>query len=260
MKDRKKIEGNKDFRNSVILHIPHSSVKIQNSIGFTKDKRIIQDEILKLTDWNTNEIFSIPEITTIKAEFSRIFCDVERFYPDEDEEMSKFGRGFFYTKTDNGLHLREDIDGIKGYVYENYYLPHHSKLTQAVDKKLLEEGTAYIIDCHSFSDKPFNTDIDKRTPRPDICIGIDEFHTPDFLKEHFKSIFKNNGLTVAINSPYSGTMIPTKFYKNEENVIGIMIEVNKRLYMNGLCTVDLKNILKLNKIIVEVIDNFITIK
>jgi N-formylglutamate amidohydrolase len=38
---------------------------------------------------------------------------------------------------------------------------------------------------------------------------------------------------VELNNPYSGCIIPSEFYETEKNVKGIMIEINKRLYMDG---------------------------
>jgi N-formylglutamate amidohydrolase len=35
-----------------------------------------------------------------------------------------------------------------------------------------------------------------------------------------------------VNNPYAGCIIPKPYYMNNNNVKGIMIELNKRLYMN----------------------------
>jgi N-formylglutamate amidohydrolase len=38
---------------------------------------------------------------------------------------------------------------------------------------------------------------------------------------------------VEVNNPYSGCIIPKPYFLKNDKVKGIMIEVNKRLYMNG---------------------------
>lgn len=222
-----------EIRNSYILHIPHSSFFISDKKNFVNDNSLVYHEMMKMTDWETETIFYVPNITTVKADFCRIFCDVERFYPDELEPMSVFGRGFYYTKSYTGEELRENNKDNSERIYEIFYKPYHKNFTEVVEAKLKHNGVVNIIDCHSFSDTPFETDIDKTTPRPSICIGTDEYHTPDWLLDYAINFFQNHGFSVKINSPYSGTIVPQKFYKTDPNVRSIMIEINKKEYMTG---------------------------
>ena len=217
-----------DIKKASVIHIPHSSKFIPNFTGYNID--LIEKELELLTDHDTDVLFNVKNVQKIKANFSRIFCDVERL-PDNEEEMFKFGRGFFYTHTDSGLQLR--TEELKKEVYKKFYLKHHNKFTNTVTKKLKKHGFCFILDGHSFNDIPFNTDLNKEPQRPQICIGVDEFHTPKFLIDYTVNFFKNNGFEIKINSPYSGTIIPLKYYKKEKNVFGIMIEVNKNVYLNN---------------------------
>lgn len=68
----------------LILHIPHSSSFVPKSAGYIVEDAIIQNEILELTDWYTDELFSTKTDTVICAPFSRVFCDVERFSNDDE--------------------------------------------------------------------------------------------------------------------------------------------------------------------------------
>jgi len=137
---------------------------------------------------------------------------------------------------------------VKKKIKEEFYDIHHNKLNQMVEYRLNEYGCAVIIDCHSFSDIPFITDLDKSEVRPDICLGVDDFHTPKWLINQIKSYFEYHNLSVKINSPYSGTIIPLKYYNKNKNVIGIMIEVNRKLYMDEFI-VDDNKVDELNSII-----------
>ena len=244
---------NDEIFNSSIIHIPHAGVDIPDYTGF--DMSNIKSEIIKLTDWATNDIFNVTDVTTIQPKFSRVFCDVERF-EDNDEEMFKHGRGFFYTKTDEGNELRKNINNIKSKVYNNYYKPHHKLLTKVVSEKLKEYGFATIYDVHSFTDKPFNTDTNKEKNRPDICLGIDSFHTPPFLIKMIKNVYEKEGLTVKINSPYSGTIVPLEYFNSNHNVYSIMIEVNRKLYMQD-DTILIKKVLWLNQIFNKIFDLYL---
>lgn len=221
---------NNEILSSLIFHIPHSSTSIPDYTGFDISK--IDNEIKLLTDFNTDQIFNVPNTSKLIFPYNRIFCDVERLI-DKDEIMFNKGRGFFYTNCDNGEILRKDKDGIKNIIYNKYYKKHHKKLEKMVEHKLNTIGYVTIIDCHSFSDKPFITDLIKNTNRPDICIGVDKYHTPKFLIEIIENKCKDYGFTYKINDPYSGTIVPLKYYEKNNNVNSIMIEINRNLYMNG---------------------------
>lgn len=227
-------------KDTLVFHIPHSSIYIPIKDDLIDYINIINNvdinstinEINLLTDWYTDKIFDVKNHTKIVTPFSRVFCDVERL-EDENEEMFKYGRGFYYTKTDDGQVLRLENPELKKLVYENYYIQHHKKLNDDVNHKLEEYGNVLIIDCHSFNDIPLNTDTNKSKLRPDICLGTDEFHTPKYIQVYVKNYFEKLGYVVKINSPYSGTMIPLEHYKENKNVKSIMIEINKNLYLDN---------------------------
>jgi N-formylglutamate deformylase len=226
-----------------ILHIPHSKTEIPFYDKFNMD--YIEDETKLLVDHDTDKIFDIPNVESLVFEYNRIFCDVERL-DDEDEPLFEVGRGFYYTKTDDGKDLRILDNNLKNKIKTDFYDKHHNKLIDMVEDRLNKFGSALIVDCHSFNDVPLNSDLDKTEDRPDISLGVDYFHTPEWLNNKLKLYFEKNNLSVKINSPYSGTIIPLKYYNKDKRVMGIMIEVNKKLYLG-----DEDKIIGLNNIIRE---------
>ena len=152
---------------------------------------------------------------------------------DDSEPLFKKGRGFYYTNTDNGKILRELIPSVKDKIKKEFYDVHHQLLEKLTQEKLDYYKNIYIIDCHSFTDEPFLTDDDKTKNRPDICLGVDEYHTPQWLVDQLISGFEYFDLSVKINSPYSGTIVPLKYYKLDSRVKSVMIEVNRKLYMRN---------------------------
>lgn len=217
-------------RSALILHIPHSSAYIPSYDHYINNN--IADEQVKVTtDWATDEIFNLPEVNSIITPFSRVFCDVERL-PDEDEPMYKKGAGFYYTKTDDGQPLRHEDSAHKAEVWEKYHQVHQQKLSELVIEKLAQHENVLIIDCHSFSSEPLSREFNTSPQRPEICIGTDSFHTPTSLKTIFNDAFQDLGFSVKENMPYSGTMVPLEHYKKEVRVHSIMIEINKKLYMD----------------------------
>ena len=214
---------------SVLFHIPHASTHFPFQDGYTRPD-LIEGEVDKLTDWYTDRTFQVEGVTALKAEFSRVFCDVERFVPDELEPMAAKGMGFYYTHTDNGQLFRHE--GVwKARVFRDYYQPHHARLTELVRQKLEVTGACVLVDGHSFADVPFLREDDQRPDRPDVCLGTQRPHTPDWLVEAVRSVYLAAGYTVELNRPYAGSMVPLEYLGTEPRVLSIMIEVNRRLYL-----------------------------
>jgi len=217
----------------ILLHIPHSSPYIPFYDGFIAGKQAINDEINQLTDWFTDELFNLP-VPKIVTPFSRVFCDVERFDDDALEIMSRKGMGMYYTHLDNGGLMRDVNPDLRARIKSEFYDPHHKTLEALTSELLQKYGNATVIDCHSFPDLPPIRDLSQDTPRPDFCLGTDDFHTPKELYLPVQELLSNLGYRVHINSPYSGTMIPLKYYQRNKSVKGLMIEVNRKLFMTNL--------------------------
>lgn len=219
------------MNSNLILHIPHASTLIPNQKGYVVNHSELEQEMLLLTDWYTDDLFSFSGGVTIAANFNRIFCDVERFADDNQEVMSTVGMGFAYSKRDDGSELRKVSSELKKEILDSYYYPHHKALTKAVEEQVNLYGKALVIDCHSFSNKPFKRDLSQDTIRPDICIGTDDFHTPRGLYKIAAIFLKLQGYSVKINTPYSGSIVPMEYYQRNKKVYSIMIEVNRDLYL-----------------------------
>jgi N-formylglutamate amidohydrolase len=216
----------------LILHIPHSSTYLPSFEGYVADEITIQNEILKLTDWYTDDLFNSEKDINIVTPFSRIFCDVERFENDEDEVMAKVGMGVLYERCDNGEVLREVTPSLRETVIQNYYRKHHDKFSTAVENQLQDEGSVLIIDCHSFPSTPLQCAINQTKNTPDFNIGVDPFHTSSELTEIAIEYFRNLGYSWGLDWPYSGTIVPMEYYQKNNKVQSIMLEVNRRLYLD----------------------------
>jgi N-formylglutamate deformylase len=238
-----------EILNQYIFHIPHSSRNIPNTDLFIVER--IENELNLLTDIATDKIFDVKNTTKLVFPYSRLFCDVERL-PDNQEMMFTKGRGFYYTNTDDGQVLRILNEENKKYVFDNFFTKYHTTFFELVKQKLEKNNVVYIIDCHSFTNKPLKTDLIQDENRPDICLGVDSFHTPKFLVERFKSVFENYHYHVDINNPYIGTFVPLEYYNKNANVHSIMVEINRKLYMDGNTILD-DQVKHLNSIILELV-------
>jgi len=220
------------MHNKVILHVPHSSPVIPSFEGFVVDTHSLTNEVLKLTDWCTDDLFYSEEDEMIKAEFSRVFCDPERFTNDSEEVMYQYGMGVLYELCDDGQFMREVTPELKEKLLNGYYQKHHSNLNTAVNQQLSINGKALIIDCHSYPSIPMKRDLDKQPNRPDFNIGTDSYHTPQHLIDLSIAYFKNAGYTLGVNYPYKGALVPMEHYKKNNQVQSIMLEINRALYLN----------------------------
>jgi len=241
---------NKINMKHLILHIPHASTHIPDLTAYRVDNKTLDAELLKLTDWYTDELFANKWDEAVIAPFSRVFCDVERFTDDALEPMAKYGMGVLYEKTDGGNPMRKVSATYRKEVVEKYYNVHHRYLTEAVEKQLAQHNRALLIDCHSFPDVPLQRDLDQHTPRPDFNLGTDPFHTQPELTRHAYRFFVERGFTIEINRPYAGTLVPMRWYNNNNSVQSLMLEVNRRLYLKP-CTNEKSSYFKLVQLTVQ---------
>lgn len=105
------------------------------------------------------------------------------------------------------------------------------------------------MDSHSFPDIPLPCDVHQESNRPDICIGTDTFHTPEWLIDLTKLHFEGHGYRVELNSPYNGTLVPLRAYHKDERVWSIMIEINRKLYLDDSYQITQPSFDKLQKCI-----------
>ena len=219
-----------DTKSFIVLHIPHSSLVIPQEALCQYKAGLLEEELLLMTDKFTDELFDLPYSSVIFP-YSRLFCDVERFRDDEKEEMSKRGMGVVYTKTHDGILYRKVNLAEKDCILKNYYDVHHQKFESMVQEKIEKYNKVLIIDCHSFNPYPLPHESDK-SERFDICIGTDDFHTRNDISEYLKTQFESRNYTVKFNSPFAGAIVPLCFYEKDKRVVSIMIELNRKLYMN----------------------------
>ena len=216
----------------LILHIPHSSTDIPIRDGYVSNELKIQEELVRITDWYTDDLFNTETDDRVIAPFSRLFCDVERFVDDEKEVMSKFGMGVLYENFDDGSLLREITPKLRERILTEFYWKNHHRLLEIVKTHLINYNECLILDCHSFPSIPLNRALNKDLDRPDFNIGTDPYHTPKHIVEKSIDYFNSLGYTLGVDYPYSGSIVPMEYYQNDKRVSSIMLEVNRNLYLN----------------------------
>jgi N-formylglutamate amidohydrolase len=220
---------------SLLLHIPHASRRIPRDVrqAFLGPAARLRRELLRMTDTYTDELFHLDGASRIVSPVSRLVVDVERFPNDADESMAAVGMGAIYVRDSFGEMLRLIPDAAeRESLLERYYWPHHRRFERLVDQSVNRHGACLIVDCHSFASAPMPHEPDQGPERPDICIGTDGFHTPGTLTTLLCEMAQAQGRSVEIDLPFAGAIVPMKHFGRTKEVKSIMIEVNRRLYMD----------------------------
>ena len=224
-------------RAPVVVHVPHASVAIPDEVraelSLADDELSV--ELLRLTDWYTDELFAglrATGATLFVNRLSRLVFDPERFLDVAAEPMAARGQGVVYWQGSELQPIRELAPDLRWSRIRALYEPYHAALDAVVGQLLAEFDTCTVVDGHSFATEPLPSEIDQSPDRPDICIGSDERHTPIALAEALQAGFTAEGLRVARDMPFSGTFVPSGYYGTDGRVRSVMVEVRRGLYID----------------------------
>jgi N-formylglutamate amidohydrolase len=79
------------------------------------------------------------------------------------------------------------------------------------------------------------TESDLRSSRPRTCSCRCEGHPVSALiRDAIVSAAGEEGYSVAVNAPFSGALVPLSSYRRDRRILSVMIEVNRRLYVDEL--------------------------
>jgi N-formylglutamate amidohydrolase len=222
----------------VVLHVPHDSTFVPDAVRdqFLLSDAELQHELLRMTDHLTHALFAAPPCAAavVRAPVSRLVVDVERFEDDVNEPMAERGMGAVYTTTSASTPLRRPLSAAeREALLRDWYRPHHARLEAAVAEALDAHGRCLVIDCHSFPSEalPYER-AEPSERRPDVCIGTDAFHTPEWLAESFLAAFDEAGWRVARDTPFSGAIVPASRYRQDARVAAVMVELRRGLYLD----------------------------
>lgn len=220
-----------------VLHVPHSARSVPPDVcaSLLLSDAELERELLLMTDAYTDEIFHLggDVAESVRFPWSRLVVDPERFVDDEQEPMTARGMGVVYTRTSHGAVLRDSpTPAERSALVKRFYEPHHDRLAAAVDAALQHHGSCLVVDCHSFASHPLPCDLDQDPDRPEVCLGTDPSHTPGWLVDLAGDRFRLADLDVAVDRPFSGALVPGRFYRTDTRVLALMVELNRGLYMD----------------------------
>ncbi len=215
----------------ILINVPHSATYIPTDELKYFTTPNLQHELDVMTDHYCDDLYDTGD-RMIRFPISRLVCDPERFRDDAQEIMSTVGMGAIYRSCSDRSELKKVTDDHREELLRRYYDWYHNGFEMAVEECLDIYDKCLIIDGHSFPAVPLPYELDQDRNRPDICIGTDENHTPREFESAIVDFFRSRGYTVELNRPFAGTIVPMRYYREDQRVMSVMIEANRRLYMN----------------------------
>lgn len=256
---------NPDPASPLLAHIPHTSINIPEQLRsqiILPDNELVE-QLRLLTDWHTEELYSpIVECggSAVVFNLSRFIVDPERFEDDSQEVMAKRGMGVIYRSTTDQKPLRRTLSAEETAELIGHYRYHHQLLTDMTEKIRAKFGFCILIDCHSYPEHALTYEISPTAERPEICIGTDSFHTPALVTEVIEDLSHQAGYSVGLDKPFTGTLVPMKFYKKDPAVISVMLEINRSIYMDESTSSKNSGFNKTRSLIADICSSLKTIK
>ncbi|TFD51082.1 N-formylglutamate amidohydrolase [Cryobacterium sp. Hh7] len=215
----------------VILHAPHGGrlIPAEHLGAYLVSAAELEAEKNIMTDHFTDELVGgITGASSVTNELSRFAVDVERF-PDETEEMNAVGMGVLYTNGSRGQQIRDlrraDRPRLMGH-FEAY----SAAFTDLVDATLRRHGRAVIIDVHSYPEHALAYELHAEQPRPELCLGYEDFHAPTDLVRTVTDAFAQ--LEILPNGPFAGAYVPLEHYGTDARVQSVMLEIRRDVYLH----------------------------
>lgn len=225
-------------RSPVVLHVPHASRCVPASARehILLDDAELELELDRMTDTHTDQLAACAARDAVERPWvfenllSRLVVDPERF-PDEREEMREVGMGAVYTSTSHGDELRAGDPAYTRLLLAEYFDPYTQAMTQLVADRLVATGRAVVIDVHSYPHLALPYELHTAGPRPAVCLGTDDFHTPAWLLDAAREAFSECG-EIALNTPFSGCYVPLRHYRSDREVSALMLEIRRDTYLH----------------------------
>jgi len=240
--------------------VPHASRVIPGWVraGIVLDDEELARELDAMTDAHTDLIADAVCQRAARRPWqfvnrtSRLVVDPERF-PDEREEMAAVGMGAVYSATSTGGTLRlPDAARDRG-LLDEFFAPYSDRFADQVDERLAAAGWAIVLDLHSYPLHLLPYELHQDDARPEICLGVDQIHTPEWLVAAARSALAPFG-SVTVNEPFRGTYVPLRHYGSDQRVSSLMLEIRRDVYTRTDGTPDPDRIELLGAAIATVVD------
>ncbi|MCD6495638.1 MAG: N-formylglutamate amidohydrolase [Candidatus Aenigmarchaeota archaeon] len=198
--------------------------KIRPYISRTEREQLILDQ----SDLGAGAVYDMSgfqDVTELKGEYSRLVVDLNRPLRNALPLTDMDGEPLY---KENGIASGEAE--LRSSIWKDY----HDNIAEALS------DDSILLDVHTMKDK---------NGRPDICIGTGhgKFTNADitvYLFSGIYSLFKDMGVSIATNHPYSGGYIPSEYAGKEKRAASL--EMKRSLFTDGRGAVNKEKAEELN--------------
>jgi N-formylglutamate deformylase len=230
----------------VLFDSPHSGAVYPADFRFVCPLPLLR----QAEDTHVDALFaSAPErgATLIAALFPRTYIDANRAADDIDPaildgawpgplrptDKSLLGMGLIRWMCRPGVPLydgRLPVAEVAERI-DRYYRPYHFQVASVLDEMVRRFGAVWHVNCHSMPSGALG--LASRQPVPDFVVGdlggvSAEPGFVAFVAERLRAL----GYTVALNDPYRGVELVSRYADPARGRHSIQLEINRRLYMN----------------------------
>lgn len=234
----------------LVFDSPHSGATYPEDFDYACDFKQLQ----KAEDKFVDELFaSAPAhgAALLSAHFPRSYIDVNRAETDIDTELlteswpediepttrSHAGIGLVRRLVRPGLPVydRALTNAEVQARLDQYYRPYHKALKDLIEAAHYRFGMVYHVNCHSMPMPGLagNLGFLSAFAPPDFVLGDRDGTScdPAFTRA-VRDFLKGRGYKVAINDPYKGVELVSRYSSPATNRHSLQIEVGRWLYMN----------------------------
>ncbi|HNB27673.1 MAG TPA: N-formylglutamate amidohydrolase [Alphaproteobacteria bacterium] len=183
----------------------------------------------------------------LKALFPRSYIDPNRHehevdlsmlgepwpHPVVESEKAEMGLGLIRRLIkgtipiyDRGLSAEEILARI-----ESFHRPYHAELEALLDEAHSRHGGAWHVNCHSM--RSAGRKRGQSIPRADIVLGDRDGASCDRdFTQYVAEVLGGLGYRVALNDPFKGAELVTRFGRPDDSRHSLQIEINRALYMD----------------------------
>jgi N-formylglutamate amidohydrolase len=227
-----------DPSSPVVLHVPHAATEIPAEVraAILLDDDALGAELRAMTDAATDSVAEqAASVAAVRPwsfvnRLSRLVIDPERFTEPGQEEMDAIGMGAVYTATSDLGRLREPDPAHRAELLARYFDPYAVALADLVSARLEARGRAVILDIHSYPRDVLPYERHQDDPRPAVCLGFDEHHTPPWLRRAALDAFAAR--VPGVDQPFAGTYVPGRHYRTDLRVSSLMVEIRRDQYLD----------------------------
>jgi hypothetical protein len=174
---------------------------------------------------------TLPKRTLVSYSFSPLVSDPLGLLASELGEATVANPAFL-TKSTMGNPLNTWKPEEEELILKKSSLPYLAEIKERCQELLDKDTLVLLLNIRSFATRPWNYEINRKFPRPQLNIGtLDESKTPQGLASFIGKTFKIFNFWPELNWPHTGTYVPPELI-DSPRLLAVSLSFRRDLYMN----------------------------